>query len=288
MSKNQVKKKKKKQKKRQKTPFIKNQNQMIDIGVNLTNSRFDKEIETVINNAKQAGLKKLIVTGTNLAESERALTLASSYPDFLYSTAGVHPHDAKTFTPETLKRLKELTSQPQVKAIGECGLDFNRNFSTPAEQEHAFVQQLELAVECQLPVFMHERDANERFIELLTPYIKQLPNAVLHCFTGSQIELERCLALDLHIGITGWICDERRGQHLLELVKMIPNDRLMIETDSPYLLPRSIRPKPKSSRNEPKYLPFIAQTIATARQQDLQTLIEETEKTSNAFFNLTQ
>lgn len=259
---------------------------MIDIGVNLTNSRFDKDLDSVISNAQQAGVKQLIVTGTNLIESEHALTLAKAHPGFIFSTAGVHPHDAKTFNEDTLNRLKALTLQPQVKAIGECGLDFNRNFSTPIEQEKAFIQQLELAVECQLPVFMHERDANERFIELLTPYVSQLPNAVLHCFTGSQEELERCLALDLHIGITGWICDERRGQHLLELVNLIPENRLMIETDSPYLLPRSMRPKPKSSRNEPKYLPYIAETIANARQQDLQEFIIETEKTSQAFFNL--
>ena len=260
---------------------------MIDIGVNLTNHRFDKDLTTVLESAKQAGVKKLIVTGTSLAESKQALTLANTYPGFIYTTAGVHPHDASTFTSDTYHALKALIQQPQVKAIGECGLDFNRNFSTPAEQEYAFIQQLELAVECQLPVFMHERDANERFIELLTPYIEQLPNAVLHCFTGSQAELERCLALGLHIGITGWICDERRGTHLLDLIKIIPDDRLMIETDSPYLLPRSMRPKPKSSRNEPKYLPFIAQTIANAREQDLHTFLQATEKTTNTFFNLT-
>lgn len=261
---------------------------MIDIGVNLTNKRFDKDLEAVINNAKQAGITKLIVTGTSVIESKQALTLAKAYPNFIYTTAGVHPHDASTLNEESLKQLRDLALQPQVKAIGECGLDFNRNFSTPAEQEKAFIQQLELAVEYQLPVFMHERDANCRFIELLTPYIEQLPNAVLHCFTGNQEELERCLALDLHIGITGWICDERRGLHLLDLVKMIPDHRLMIETDSPYLLPRSMRPKPKSSRNEPKYLPYIAQMIADARQQDLQDFLTITEKTTTAFFNLTQ
>jgi TatD DNase family protein len=261
---------------------------MIDIGVNLTNTRFDKDLATVIDNAKQAGINQLIVTGTNLAESEQALTIAKAYPGFIYCTAGIHPHDASTVNEQTLLQLKKLATHQQVKAIGECGLDFNRNFSTPAEQEKAFILQLELAVECQLPVFLHERDANQRFIELLTPYIRQLPNAVLHCFTGSQADLERCLALDLHIGITGWICDERRGQHLLELVKMIPDDRLMIETDSPYLLPRSMRPKPKSSRNEPKYLPYIAETIAHARQQSLSHFLSNTEKTTQSFFNLTQ
>lgn len=259
---------------------------MIDIGINLTNSRFAKDLPQVLENAKQAGVTQLIVTGTDIEESQQALALTKAYPEFLYCTAGIHPHDAKTFDSESVKELSVLADQPQVKAIGECGLDFNRNFSTPAQQEYAFIQQLELAVQKQLPVFMHERDANERFIELLKPYIGQLPNAVLHCFTGSEADLERCLALDLHIGITGWICDERRGQHLLELVKRIPSNRLMIETDSPYLVPRSLRPKPKSNRNEPKYLAHIAQTIAQAREQELAQFLQETVTTTKRFFNL--
>ena len=260
---------------------------MIDIGVNLTNSRFDKDLSAVIENAKQVGIEQLIVTGTNLEESKKALSLAKSNPGFIYSTTGIHPHDASSMTEQALAELRQLAIEPEIKAIGECGLDFNRNFSTPVEQEKAFVQQLELAVECQLPEFMHERDANLRFIELLTPYIKQLPNAVIHCFTGSQEELERCLALDLHIGITGWICDERRGQHLLELVKMIPNNRLMIETDSPYLLPRSMRPKPKSSRNEPKFLPYIAKAIADAREEEFPLFLTKVKQTTQHFFNIT-
>ena len=259
---------------------------LIDIGVNLTNKRFDKDLPDVITNAQQAGLSALIITGTNLAESRVAIELAQTDPDFLFTTAGIHPHDASTFDKNSLATLKVLATNPQVKAIGECGLDFNRNYSTPAEQEVAFVQQLELAVELQLPVFMHERDANERFIELLKPYRPQLPNAVIHCFTGSKSDLLRYLELDLHIGITGWICDERRGVELLDLVKLIPDNRLMIETDAPYLLPRSMRPKPKSSRNEPKYLPYIAQTIALAREQSLKALINNTQKNSQAFFNL--
>ena len=259
---------------------------MIDIGVNLTNKRFQKDINDVIANAKRVGVSSMIITGTNLTESEAALQLSQNFPDYLFSTAGIHPHDADSFDKNSLNRLRSLAQDPSVKAIGECGLDFNRNYSTPAEQEYAFIEQLELAVELQLPVFMHERDANKRFIELLRPYIKQLPNAVLHCFSGDQFDLQRSLDIDLHIGITGWICDERRGAHLLDLVKLIPDNRLMIETDSPYLLPRSMRPKPKSSRNEPKYLPYIAQTIAHARQQNVEKFIIQTTQTSRAFFNI--
>ena len=259
---------------------------MIDIAVNLTNPRFHKDLADVINRAKQADLSAMIITGCDIATSSAANELAKTDPDFLFSTAGIHPHDAKTFDDNSLAILRQLALQPQVKAIGECGLDFNRNYSTPAEQKYAFVQQLELAVELQLPVFMHERDANTRFIELLAPYRAQLTQAVLHCFTGNQRDLERALNLDLHIGITGWICDDRRSRELFDLVKIIPNNRLMIETDAPYLLPRSLRPKPKSSRNEPQYLPYIAQTIALARNQPVEQLIADTKKTSQLFFNL--
>ncbi|MCG6201398.1 TatD family hydrolase [Psychromonas antarctica] len=259
---------------------------MIDIGVNLTNKRFHKDLDTVLDNAKAAGLTGMIITATDLASSSEAVALAQTAPDFLYATTGIHPHDASSFNGRSLAALKKLARSPQVKALGECGLDFNRNYSTPAEQEYAFVQQLELAVELQLPVFMHERDANRRFIELLTPYRTQLPNAVLHCFTGDESDLQRALELDLHIGITGWICDERRGSELIELVKLIPDNRLMIETDAPYLLPRSLRPKPKSSRNEPKYLPHIAETIAQARDQPVALLIRNSIKTSKDFFSI--
>jgi len=259
---------------------------MIDIGVNLTNKRFNKDRPDVLHNAQQTGVTGIIITGTNLTESREAIALAKTMPDFLFTTAGIHPHDAKHFDNNSLASLTELASHSQVKAIGECGLDFNRNFSTPREQEYAFVQQLELAVELQLPVFMHERDASNRFIALLSPYRAQLPNAVIHCFTGSEETLQRYIELDLHIGITGWICDERRGNELLALVKQIPDNRLMIETDAPYLLPRSMRPKPKSSRNEPKYLPYIAETIALAREQSVEALIDQTNKNSQEFFNL--
>lgn len=259
---------------------------MIDIGINLTNKRFDKDREIVISNAKQSGIEALIITGTNLQESEQALALTKTDPDFLYCTAGIHPHDAKSFDKNSLNQLRQLASHENIKAIGECGLDFNRNFSTPKEQEFAFIQQLELAVELQLPVFMHERDAHERFTALLKPYLSQLPNTVLHCFTGSKKDLLSYIDLGLHIGITGWICDERRGSELLDIVKHIPDNRLMIETDAPYLLPRSMRPKPKSSRNEPKYLPYIAQAIADARSQSITELLYNSTRNSELFFNL--
>ncbi|MBR9857573.1 MAG: 3'-5' ssDNA/RNA exonuclease TatD [Gammaproteobacteria bacterium] len=259
---------------------------MIDIGVNLTNGQFDKDRHEVISRAKLAGISALVLTGTSLEESRAVADYAASEPGFCYATAGIHPHDAKTFDDRSLTALRALAVRPEVVAIGECGLDYNRDFSPRPQQDAVFEAQLELAAELQLPVFMHCRDAHERFLEILAPWRSRLPAAVLHCFTGSEAELRDCLALDLHIGITGWICDERRGQELQQLVSLIPANRLMIETDSPYLLPRDLSPKPASRRNEPAHLPHIARRIAECRGEDSAALIAETTATSRAFFRI--
>ncbi|GHA19984.1 3'-5' ssDNA/RNA exonuclease TatD [Oceanisphaera arctica] len=259
---------------------------MIDIGVNLTNSQFDKDRDQVIIRAKAAGISALVLTGTNLEESRAVADYAATEPGFCYATAGIHPHDAKTFDGQSLSVLRALAAQPQVVAIGECGLDYNRDFSPRPQQDAVFEAQLELAAELQLPVFMHCRDAHDRFLDILRPWRSRLPAAVLHCFTGSEAELRGCLALDLHIGITGWICDERRGQELQRLVSLIPDHRLMIETDSPYLLPRDLSPKPSSRRNEPAYLPHIARRIVACRGDDPDALAAATTATSRAFFRI--
>ncbi|WP_087024703.1 3'-5' ssDNA/RNA exonuclease TatD [Thaumasiovibrio subtropicus] len=259
---------------------------MIDIGVNLTNSRFDKDRDQVVANAVAAGVSHLVLTGTNIEESQAAAQMCQQWPEVCISTAGVHPHDAKSVEDLHLGEIRALAALPQVRAIGECGLDFNRDFSPRPQQEAVFEAQLAIAAELKLPVFMHCRDAFERFFAILSPWRDKLPAAVLHCFTGNRTELQQCLALDLHLGVTGWVCDERRGTELRELVSEIPAQRLMIETDCPYLLPRDLRPKPKSSRNEPKYLPHIAGVIAQCRGEDPQILLNQVNATSRAFFGL--
>ena len=259
---------------------------MIDIGLNLSNPQFDADRDAVVQRARQAGVEALILTGTDLAESQAAAQLASHWPGYAFSTAGVHPHDARHWDEHSADALRQLASLPQVVAIGECGLDFNRDFSPHPAQEAAFSAQLELAAELQLPVFMHCRDAHARFVALLEPWLPRLPAAVLHCFTGNGDELAECLALGLHIGITGWVCDERRGEELRALVPRIPAGRLMIETDAPYLLPRDLSPKPKSRRNEPTFLAHIAATIADLRGEPVEQLLRHTRATSRAFFRL--
>jgi TatD DNase family protein len=260
--------------------------ELIDIGVNLTNVAFHKDLPDVIARASAQGVRRLIVTGTDIAESQLAYQLTQDYPHQLYATAGIHPHDARHATDESWLQIKTLAQHDSVVAIGECGLDFNRDFSPRPMQEAAFAKQLELAAELNMPVFMHERDANERFIAILKEYRSALPAAVLHCFTGSASDLAACLELDLHIGITGWICDERRGADLYQLVREIPSDRLMLETDAPYLLPRDLKPKPKSRRNEPHHLPHIAETIARARGEDIDTLLSRSLHVTEQFFQL--
>lgn len=259
---------------------------MFDIGVNLTSSQFAGDREQVVARAVAAGVHGMLLTGTNLHESQQAQVLAAQYPG-CWSTAGVHPHDSSQWQPETADAIRQLASLPRVVAIGECGLDFNRNFSTPQAQEAAFSAQLAIAAELSLPVFLHCRDAHERFLALLDPWLDKLPGAVLHCFTGSEREARDCLARGLYLGITGWVCDERRGQELCEIVPLIPADRLLIETDAPYLLPRDIKPKPASRRNEPALLGHILHRVAQLRGEEAEWLAEVTDHNVRRLFNIT-
>ena len=259
---------------------------MIDIGVNFTNSRFDKDRPAVIERAKQAAVSALLVTGTNVNESCKAIKLCQQFDPYLYCTAGVHPHDADQVSDDYLIQLQRLAGSPYVKAIGECGLDFNRNFSAPAQQKKVFTEQISLAAELNMPLFLHQRDAFSCWFEILSAYFDVIPAMVSHCFTGSEQELKQCLDAGMYIGITGWLCDERRGQALRDIMRYIPLDRLMIETDAPYLTPRTIRPKPKSSRNEPSYLPYIVEQISTLTSYTHAEIMKQTKLNTEKVFNL--
>ena len=258
---------------------------MFDIGLNLTSSQFAKDRDEVVARAFDAEVKGLLLTGTNLHESEQVQLLAQRY-QHCWATAGIHPHDSSQWTEESAETLYRLAKTAEVVAIGECGLDFNRNFSTPDEQEKAFSAQLALAAELEMPVFMHCRDAHERFLALLDPWLDKLPGAVLHCFTGSRQEASDCLSRGLYLGITGWVCDERRGLELRELLPLIPADRLLFETDAPYLLPRDITPKPSSRRNEPAYLGHIVACVAQWRGEDPHWLSAQTDDNVRKLFRI--
>ena len=256
--------------------------QLADIGANLTHASFRDDLDAVVARARAHGVGTLVVTGTSVAESRRAAEIAEAHG--LYATAGVHPHNAKDCGPATLAELRELARHPKVVAVGECGLDYNRNYSPHPDQEKWFVAQLELAAQLGKPLFLHSRDAHPRFAEILRNL--RVGKAVAHCFTGEAGELRAYLDLGLHIGITGWICDERRGRHLVGLVKEIPLDRLLLETDAPYLTPRDLHPQPKARRNEPAFLPHILRAVARARGEAPEALAEATTRNAKAFFGI--
>ena len=258
---------------------------LIDIGANLTHNSFGQDFDEVLERAFAAGVAQMVVTGASRAGSEQAAQLAAEHEP-LFATAGIHPHHADETTPAALSELRELAGREKVRAIGETGLDFFRNFSPRDQQQTSFEQHIELAVATGMPMFLHERDAHPKFGEIIKAFRDELAELVVHCFTGEKEALYRYLDLDCHIGITGWICDERRGRHLLSLVQDIPADRLMLETDAPYLLPRSLEPKPATRRNEPMYLPEVCRTVAACRSVSCEQLAAETTDTARRFFGL--
>lgn len=260
--------------------------QYIDIGVNLTNKSLMQDLQGVLQRSLANHVTHLVVTGTTLEESRKAIELCRLYPDRLICTCGIHPHHASDWTDNYREKIKTLASSEFVHALGETGLDFNRNYSPQDRQIDVFHQQLELAAEVQLPVFTHQRDAHETFIEILHQYRDKLGQIVVHCFTDNKAALYDYLELDCHIGITGWICDERRGTVLQQLVKYIPANRLMVETDAPYLLPRTLDPKPQSRINEPAFLPHIVEHVARHRNEPLDQLAETCLSTTRQFFNI--
>jgi TatD DNase family protein len=259
---------------------------LIDIGSNLTHESFAPDRDAVMARALDAGVRRQVVTGTDLANSGLAAALAAEHPELLSSTAGVHPHHASGFDASRHDELRDLLRLPQVVAVGECGLDYFRDFSPRDAQRAAFIAQLQIAASARKPVFLHQRDAHGDFTAILRDFRGGLAGGVAHCFTGGRPELEDYLALGLSIGVTGWVNDERRGERLRESVPHIPADRLMLETDAPYLLPRDLDPRPKSRRNEPCYLPHIARTVAQLRGETAEDLAASTTRNARRFFGL--
>lgn len=259
---------------------------LIDIGLNLTEKSFAKDSKEVVERAIQNGVEQMILTGSSVGGSERSLIIAKQYPQILFSTAGIHPHEASEFNQKSILQLKQLAQHQEVVAIGECGLDFNRMYSPQKIQEECFEAQLELARELDMPLFLHVRDAHERFVEIMKNNSDLIEKAVVHCFTGNASEVKKYVSMGFHIGVTGWICDERRGLDLQEAVKFIPIDRLMVETDAPYLTPRTLRPKPKHGRNEPAFLPYIVGEIAKYMGISVEDVTKHSVENTKRFFQL--
>ena len=254
---------------------------MFDIGANLTSSHFSDDLDSVLDESFEAGVKKICITSSNLQDVRNAKKITERNRNLYYSV-GFHPHNAKDFKIEFLKEMSIYLDDPRAICLGEMGLDFNRNFSSREEQILCFESQLSLANSINKPLFLHQRDAHEEFLSILDNY-KLNQKLIVHCFTGNLSELEDYLKRDFYIGITGWVCDLKRGLDLRECINHIPQDKLLIETDSPYLSPRK-----KIRRNEPKFLIDVAEEVARLRQQTKESIVKSSYENSLNFFNLHQ
>ena len=261
---------------------------LVDIAGNLTNKAFRDDLPAVLARAADAGVSAIVVAGVSTTTSRRGWEMAAERrtgPE-LVATSGIHPHHASQASAAALVEIAELAEKDHVVAIGECGLDYNRDFSPRDAQRRAFEAQLEIASGTMKPVYLHERDAHEDFAAILERWRPKLAGGVVHCFTGERATLERYLGMDLHIGFTGWLCDERRGHHLHDLVRIVPRGRLMVETDCPYILPRDLSPKPKSNRNEPAHVAHVARAVARHRGESFEDLAAHTTAAARSFFGL--
>jgi TatD DNase family protein len=260
--------------------------QFIDIGINLGHDSYEPDRGAVVARARGAGVSTMIATGASLAANPKVLRLTRDFPGVVFATAGVHPHHAAELHAGHRDELGGLWAEPAVLAVGECGLDYFRNFAPRDAQLRAFAWQLEWGAASGKPLFLHQRDAHADFIAVLREHRQRFKAGVAHCFTGNRVELQDYLDLGLHIGITGWICDERRGLGLRELVRDIPADRLLLETDGPYLVPRDLRPQPRGRRNEPAFLPHIAAMAAACRGEPVERCAANALASTRALFGL--
>lgn len=258
---------------------------LFDIGVNLFSAQFDADRQDVIQRARSLQVNRILLISSDLAETALNQSYSEGQPG-IYCSAGVHPHAAASVSGHWLQDLTLLLNHKNVVAVGECGLDFNRDFSPRPIQIKVFEQQLMLAKSTGKAVYLHERDAFDTQIALLKQY--QIQHGVAHCFTGDKQQMRAYLDLGLYIGITGWLCDERRHQDLLEALQYLPMDRLLLESDAPYLLPRSLQEKPKNRRNEPSFLPEIARYVAQRTGHTAQQIAQMSWQNSCRVFNLPQ
>ncbi|XP_045476862.1 3'-5' ssDNA/RNA exonuclease TatD [Harmonia axyridis] len=283
---------------------------LIDIGANLTNKKYSRDLDAVIQRAKDSGVQKIMVTGTSVKASKEALRLTRIYPETLYSTAGIHPHDAKSFDEDEWLDLKNIASSPECVAIGECGLDFNRNFSEPEVQKEVFRKHVELAIELNKPLFVHERDAYDDLHKILDEYSGKLPPVVIHCFTGTDQQALGYLSKDFYIGLTGYLCKDKSDSGVRKLLSEggIPLDRLLVETDAPFMYPNIRASKlpaqvkdsltERSStflnryctfqRNEPCSLPVIVEMIAAFMKKRPEDVALSTSFNALKLFGLSQ
>ena len=244
---------------------------LFDSHCHLDDKAFDNDLDDVIHRMHEAGVVSAMTIGTTFERCVKGVDIAESIPG-VYASVGIHPHDAKSCDEDALKTLKKLAGRPSVRAWGEIGLDFNRMFSPKNIQEKWLTRQLEISDELKLPVIFHERDSNGRLIDILKTHFTAGQNGVVHCFSGSEDELKQYLDLGLYIGVTGILTIKGRGSDLRKIAPSIPVDRILIETDAPYLTPTPERNN--TQRNEPAFVRSVLLTLAKVRQEDPVSLAE--------------
>ncbi|XP_071450628.1 3'-5' ssDNA/RNA exonuclease TatD [Hetaerina americana] len=283
---------------------------IVDVGANLTNKKFSRDLDSVIQRAKDAGVKKIMVTGASLKASKEALRLTRIYPGTLYSTAGIHPHDAKSWTDEYDEDLREIGRNTECVAIGECGLDYNRDFSPPEVQREVFEKQVKIACDLRKPLFLHERDAHEDLLKILQKYEDQLPAILIHCFTGTVEQAQKYLEMGFYLGLTGYLCKDKSDSGVRKLLEdgLIPLEKLLVETDAPFMYPNTRASKLPThvkealtersltflhryctfQRNEPCSLPAIVEMIAAFMKKSPEEVALATAFNALKLFGLTE
>ena len=257
----------------------------IDIACNFTHESFKHNLDEVINNAEQEGVEKFVLLCASLADISPIKVIQNNAPEKYFISAGIHPHHATEILEINHDALLNKLKSISPNAIGETGLDYFRNISPPNIQKKSFGMHIEIAKELSLPLYLHQRDAHDDFIRIIKENISNFPKFVVHCFTGTQVELDEYLELGAYIGLTGWICDAKRNIDLRKSIKNIPIEKMMIETDSPYLIPKNLMDKPKKNINEPKYLPHIANEICELTGYGLEELKLATSNNAIEFFS---
>jgi TatD DNase family protein len=273
-----------------------NKKTLIDVGVNLTNQQFNDDLVEVVERSIEANVYPMIITGTDLLNSKNASNICNTLKisqqlykkvntSFLYFTAGVHPHSAKKYKKYYNNAIIKLASDPKCVAIGECGLDFNRNFSTKEEQIECFKQHIIIGIQLNKPLFVHERDAHDELINVITPYLKKLPPLVVHCFTGNLEEAKKYLSLGFYLSLSGFICMENRGKKFREnVLPFIPLNKILLETDAPYMHPDSSGKN--RIRSEPINTIDVCNTIANVLNVSYDNVLKQTTMNSRKFFRI--
>lgn len=259
---------------------------MIDIGANLTNPIFTDRISLILEESIKHNLSDIIITGTSLEKSKKAEEICSKYSNEslkLYFTCGIHPHSAHEYSNKNIAGLFKEISKNSI-AIGECGLDYNRMFSTKKEQQEIFLSQLSLSQELSKPLFLHCRDSYDDFFSILKSFNNTF--GVVHCFTGNRQQAKQILDLGYYIGITGWITDNKRNADLLSALNYIPIDRLLIETDCPYLIPKNMPNWKKIKHSLPSHLPYIIEYVSMIKKISYDAIVDITKKNTQLLFGI--